>query len=188
MIQSWKTRALTGFLASIWCLIAHAQTVTFPGQKPESISPNKRYAIRNEDDEKRSPAHVLIFREAGLQEEHRLYEYDRSVDVLWSPLSNAVVINDHEGSDSSKPVLFSFAKGRNPIDLWPKLIEFLRALHQDPSALKNHHVYFTADRWLDGKSFLCKLTGYGEENPGGFTRYYVFELNKDGFRVARTKR
>jgi hypothetical protein len=103
--------------------------------------------------------------------------------VLWSPLSNALVVNDHGGSNFSKPVLFKLPLSGGGIDLWTRLIAFLGSRAEARSALKNHHVYFTASRWLNGNEQACKLSGYGEADPKGFTRYYVYEINK-GFRVA----
>ena len=42
--------------------------------------------------------------------------------------------------------------------------------------LSNHHVYFTAQRWLSDNEILCRVTGYGDADPEGFTKHYVYKI------------
>ena len=155
-----------------------AQKTSFPGAKSKARSPDGRYVIRNDDD-----SLSLIDSESGKQT--RFYDYRRHVDVLWSPRSNAFVINDHEGSDSTKPLLFPLPWRDARIDLWEKLIPFLKSHGEAHFALENHHVYFTVEKWLNGQQMLCKLSGYGEVDDL-FTRYYVYDV-RSGFRHVRRR-
>jgi hypothetical protein len=164
-----------------------AQTASFPGVRSETHSPNHQYLVRNEDQGGKEPAHTLIFVDSQSKKETRFYGYGRSVELLWSPLSDAFVINDHQGSDSSKPLLFYVPLQQGPVDLRGRLLDFLREQHDTSSSLNNHHVYFTAVKWLDRRKILCKLTGYGEQDPNGFTKFYVFDT-KRGFLLARHQR
>jgi hypothetical protein len=164
-----------------------AQTASFPSVRAETHSPNHLYLVRNEDQGGKEPAHTLIFVDRQSKKETSFYRYGRSVELLWSPLSDAFVINDHQGSDSSKPLLFTVPLQQGPVDLWSQLLDFLREQHNTSSALNNHHVYLSAVKWLDRRKILCKLTAYGEQDPQGFTKFYVFDT-KQGFRLARHQR
>jgi dipeptidyl aminopeptidase/acylaminoacyl peptidase len=163
---------------------ANAQRVSFPGVKSETKSPDGRYLIRNTDDEKQEPAHTLTLIDAKDGSTTKVYSYPRGVDVLWSPTSRAFVVNDYEGSDASHPVLFTAPWTSQPIDLREKLVGFLHSGRGAKSVLDNHHVYFSAQRWLSGDEILCQVTGYGDVDPKGFTAQYVYKLGA-GFRLYR---
>ncbi len=163
---------------------ANAQKISFPGVKSETKSPDGRYVIQNVDDEKREPAHTLTLIDTRNGSATKIYSYGRHVDVLWSPISSAFVVNDYEGSDASHPVLFTAPWTDRPADLREKLIDFLRLRHEAKSVLRNDHVYFSAQKWLSGDRILCQVTGYGDVDPKGFTKRYVYRLG-DGFRSYR---
>lgn len=78
-------------------------------------------------------------------------------------------------------MLFTEPWSTNYTDLREKLIRFLHSKSADEHLLGNHHVYITAQRWLSNKDILCKATGYGDVDPKGFTRDYVYEIGV-GFR------
>jgi hypothetical protein len=165
---------------------ANAQKISFPGAKSETKSPDGRYTIRNADDEKQEPAHTLTLIDVKDGSTTKIYSYPRRVDVLWSPTSRAFVVNDHEGSDASHPVLFTAPWTNQSIDLRENLIGFLRSGHGAKSVEENHHVYFSAQRWLDGKEILCQVTGYGDVDPQGFTAQYVYQIGA-GFRLVNDR-
>lgn len=160
---------------------ASAQNMSFPGVRSESKAPNGRFVIKNFDSDTEDPAHSLTLIDRQTGSKIRIYLYGRGVDILWSPDSTAFVINDHEGSDAAHPVLFTQPWSTHFSDLRQGLIDFLRTKHQEHSFFDNGHVYFTAERWLHNDELLCELTGYGEANPKGFTKRYVYKLAV-GFR------
>jgi hypothetical protein len=162
----------------------NAQKVTFPGAKSETKSPDGRYTIQNADDEKQDPAHTLTLIVTKDGSATKIYSYGRHVEVLWSPTSSAFVVNDYEGSDVSHPVLFTTPWTDRPVDLREKLMDFLRSRGKATSAEENHHVYFSAQRWLSGNEILCQVSGYGDVDPKGFAKLYVYKLG-DGFRPYR---
>lgn len=180
--------------ANIWLVTAlfitvvasglNAQNVSFPGTRSESKSPDGRFVIKNSDSDVEDPAHNLMLIDTRNGSVITIYKYGRGVDILWSPRSDAFVINDHEGSNVSHPILFRAPWSTNYTDLRDKLIDFLRSSNQAKSALENHHVYFTVQRWLSENEVLCQVTGYGEVDPNGFTRRYVYKLGV-GFRSYR---
>lgn len=161
-----------------------AQNMSFPGVRSESKSPDGRYVVKNSDSYAADLTHTLTLVDNRNGSVIRSYQYGRHVDVLWSPTSVAFVVNDYEGSDASHPVLFTPPWKNQPVDLREKLIVFLRTGRGAKSVLDNHHVYFSAQRWLSGDEILCQLTGYGDVDPKGFTAEYVYKIGA-GFRFSR---
>jgi hypothetical protein len=164
--------------------VASAQKLSFPGVKSEIKSLDGRYTIQNTDDVKQEPAHTLTLIDNRTGTRTKIYSYGRSVDVLWSPTSKALVVNDHEGSDAAHPLLYTFPWTNPPVDLRERLVEFLRSGPGARSILANHHVYLLAQRWSSRDEILCQVTGYGEVDPHGFTAQYVYKLG-EGFRVYK---
>jgi hypothetical protein len=175
---------LTALLSTAIVSGLSAQKISFPGAKSETKSPDGRYTIRNTDDEKQEPSHVLALIDAKDGSTRKVYSYERHVDVLWSPASAAFVVNDYEGSDAAHPVLFTAPWTNQPVELREKLIGFLRSGRGAKSLLDNHHVYFSAQRWLSDDEILCQVTGYGDVDPKGFTAQYVYKIGA-GFRPHR---
>lgn len=180
-------RWLLGLLLCVATLAkANPQKVSFPGSRSESKSPDGHYSVRNFDDENQEPAHTLSLIDTKTRSAIKIYSYGRHVDVLWSPSSDALVINDYEGSDVSHPVLFVAPWKGQPVDLSEKLIEFFRVHGEPKSATKNHHMYFSAQRWLSHDEILCRIDSYGQVDPNGFTSNYIYKLG-EGFRVNSKK-
>jgi hypothetical protein len=173
------------FISTVLCTVmlgvASGQKVSFPGTKSETKSPDGRYVVRNLDDEKQEPAHALTLIDTRDGSATKIYSYGRHVDVLWSPTSGAFVVNDYEGSDAAHPILFTAPWTDQAVDLREKLIDFLRSGSGARSVLNNHHVYFSARRWLSANEIICRVTGYGDVNPKGFTRDYVYKIG-EGFQ------
>ncbi len=174
-----KAAAIRFVIAFLFAAVAtglSAQNVSFPGTRSQSKSPDGRFVIKNFDSDTENPAHTLTLIDRRKGSEVKIYQYGRGVDVLWSPNSKAFIISDHEGSDASHPVLFTEPWSTSRTDLREKLIDFLRPRNEAKSVLDNGHVYITAERWLASNKILCKVTGYGDADPKGFTRHYVYEL------------
>jgi len=181
--SNWLVTTL--LLSTALVLGASAKQTSFPGSKSETRSPDGRYTVRNLDDQHAQPAHSLTLIDSRSGKQHKIYEYGRHVDVLWSPASDALVINDYGGSDFTRAVLFMLPSGESQVNLWEELIHFLQSRGHPQSALGNGHVYFTVEKWLNDHEFLCKLTGYGPANRKGFTEHYVYEIGV-GFRASET--
>ena len=164
-------------------LAASAKQISFPGAKTETKSPDGRYAVSNIDDVHAQPAHILMLIDSQSGKHSKIYEYGRHVDVLWSPASNALAINDYGGSDFTRAVLLMLPSGQKQDDLWDELIKFLRSQGEARIALENAHVYLTVEKWFNDHELLCKLTGYGPASPKGFTKHYVYAIGK-GFRAS----
>ena len=112
--------------------------------KSETKSPDGRYTIRNTDDEKQEPAHVLALIDAKDGSTTKIYAYGRHVDVLWSPTSVAFVVNDYEGSDAAHPVLFTAPWDNQPVDKRESnSIPVLRAWSKEHPG-QPPHIFFSA--------------------------------------------
>jgi len=183
---SWVSTFSRLLPSALVCVVlgagASAQRVSFPGPKSATESPDGRYTIQNADNEKQEPAHTLTLVDARNGSTTKIYSYGRHVDVLWSPTSSAFVVNDYEGSDASHPLLFAAPWTDQPVDMREKLVNFLRSRRMAKSVEENHHVYFSAKRWVSDNEILCEVTGYGDADPKGFSKRYVYKIG-DGFRL-----
>lgn len=193
-IQIWgaqRFRAawlLTVFLSTAIGSALNAQNISFPGTKSETESPDRRYVIRNSDSLTENPAHTLSLVDAKSGSAIKIYQYSRSADVLWSPASDAFVINDHEGSDSTSPVMCALLWTGTKTDLLEEFTEFLGKRHEERLVLKNDHVYFTVRRWINPHELLCQLEAYGGASPhgSGFKGYYIYRIG-ESFRLYNPK-
>jgi hypothetical protein len=183
--NKWRLSTLL-FLATIAGV--NAQGVHFPGSESEAKSPNHQYIIQNLDYEKMEPAHVLVLLDTRSGSKTKIHSYDRHVDILWSPRSDAFVINDYEGSDSARPILYSLPWNGKKTDLLETLTVFLRRRHEESLVLKNDHVYFSVRRWINSHELLCRLEAYGGASPtgSGFKGQYVYRIG-EGFRMYSPK-
>jgi hypothetical protein len=93
------------------------------------------------------------------------------------------VVNDYEGSDASHPVLFTKPWTAQPIDLRERLLTFLGTQVATKGMLSNLHVYLLAQRWLADGDILCRVTGYGDADPKGFRKDFVYKVG-EGFRAT----
>ena len=174
--------------STFWILGASAQKVSFPGPKSETRSPDGRYAIRNVDDEEAQPPHSLTLIDSSSGKQYKIRDYGRHVEVLWSPASDAFIVNDFEGSDSTRPILYPLPWRDEEIDLLKELTDFLRTRGEEKLVLQNDHVYLSVNRWLNSREVLCRLEAYGEASPhgSGFEGNYVYKLGK-GFRTENSR-
>lgn len=175
---------LNALLSAVIASGASAQILSFPGAKLETESPDGRSMIRNSDSLSESPAHTLTLVEAKSGSSIKIYQYARSVDVLWSPASDAFVINDYEGSDSTRPFLYEVPWTGTKTDILKEFTRFMRRRHEEKLVLKNDHVYFTVRRWINPRELLCQFEAYGEASPrgSGLKGFYVYRIG-EGFRV-----
>ena len=154
-----KNRVLMGVAVLVLVLMSNAQNTN-----SKSRSPDGRYIIENRDEDNHEPAHSLTLLKIDDGSEVKIFEYRRHIDVLWSPLSDAFVINDYEASDSSHPVLFLVRSYSRPIDLRAELLKFLRSKGEESHLVGNQHAYIVARRWIDR-----------HRNPLSFNRIWRFE-------------
>jgi hypothetical protein len=105
----------------------------------------------------------MLLRVGSDQPPRSVLSYGRNIEACWSPDSVWLIVNDHEGSNSTRPYLFSAKDPSTKIDLK----EWVLSHYRSKSVTDNHHVYMTAE-WVDRKHILLSVQGYGEVDPSGF--------------------
>jgi hypothetical protein len=162
--------------------------VSLPDGQSEARSPNGLYVIRDVYDRTvpiPGPAHSLVLVDTRKGTSSTIHTFGRHVDILWSPATDSVAVNDHEESNYGTALVFFLPwKGRR-VTLLDALARFLHAKRQ-AALLDNDHLYLTARKWVSDRELLCRLEGWGDQNPKGFTRYYIYEIGK-GFRGYRAQ-
>ena len=172
-------------LAVLFLVVScRAQNASFPGRTAKLRSPDGRYVIENVDYDERDPAHGLFLVDTKTRAKIKIQGYARGVDVLWSPESEAFVVNDHEGSDSTRPLLYSLPWTGSKTDLLEELTVFMRARHQEGQMHRDDHSYLTVRRWMNSRDLLCKLEAYG--NRRTFEGSYLYTIG-EGFHVYDPK-
>lgn len=175
----WKTlRTCAVFAITVVLSLGRAATtsrlISFPSSRI-AVSPNGRFAVIDPDsDEQRY--HSLFLEDRRTHERRKLLEYQRWVEVLWNPNSTSFAVNDHMGSNISESYVYSTDPDKQRIDVEGKILAQMKTPGEKASVTQNLHVYWEAVRWVDSKTLRVKVWGYGEANPGGFTRYYKYRL------------
>jgi hypothetical protein len=154
---------------------ASPKIVSFPEQS-QAASPDARYVIVEEENHA-EPFHTAILEDRVLKTRRKLFDYERSIDLLWNPDSKSFAVTDYEGSDYSRCSIIFTDKTVPTIPVWDKLTKALTERDRK-TLLENHHVYIAAVQWVSATALKVKVWGYGELNPSGFTRFYSYD--RDG--------
>lgn len=136
--------------------------IFFPGTRHASIDPSHRYELSWREATSDQP-HELLFRKFPAEFKILVREFDRSVEVIWSPSGDSFLVNDHEGSDSSRVYVYNSVR--------PTTAHELRAELPSPVAQaldKSHHAYLSASKWIDESTVLLRAHGYGTAQPSDF--------------------
>lgn len=158
---------------------ASTNIVSFPEQS-QAASPNARYVIIGGQNHA-EPFHTAILEDRVLKTRRKLFDYDRHIDILWSPDNKSFALSDYEESDYSRCSIIFVDQTLPAIRVWDKLVKALTPTERK-SLLENQHVYIAAMQWIEAGALKVKVWGYGEVDPSGFTRFYSYD--RDG-RVKR---
>lgn len=159
----------------------------FPGSDNRIKSPDGRYVLRNVD----YPAgkdtvenwHSIFLLDRKTDREKLFYKYERWVDILWRPSSDALILNDHWASNESRVVLFLLSPCFKRIDVGEQLLRSNRPEQEKQSIETADHVYPHAAKWLDRETVLLRITGYNGVDPDGFTLVYLYNVEKSSFTL-----
>ena|SRR6266851_3869392 len=136
--------------------------ILFPETRHTSIDPSHRYEVSWREATNEQP-HQLTFRKIPAGSKTLVRNFDRSVEVLWSPSGNSFLVTDHEGSDSSRVYVYNSSVPNTPHELRAELpTSVARALAE------SHHAYLPASKWLDDSAVLLRAHGYGDTQRRGF--------------------
>jgi len=143
--------------------------VAFPGAA-EAKDPTGRYTVIGATS---AGAHALSLKDLKTGAAQPLLSYGRSAMVLWAPDGNAVAVTDRVSRESSSAKVFFPARPGAPVDVGAELD---RSFPSMPERIGNRHVYLEAVRWLDAKTLLFLLRGYGDRDPEGFDLLFDYPL------------
>ncbi len=158
------------------------KVVEFPGKNGDAKSPDGRYLVENVDSDK-EPHHSLLLKNLKTGGVHSLCNYKRHVTALWSPDGQKLVVNDSAGSDFSKSLIFFVDQSGPPVDIGAKLLQSLKDPADRRSVSGNHHVYVAVTNWQGNQAVKLRVWGYGDVDPKGFSRLYLYTLD-GSFRRA----
>ena len=131
-----------------------------PTDKVESIpSPNGRWVLVATPSETRTV--TLVDKES--QKRALIKEYDRSLQIGWSPDSSAFFLNDAYASNLEDAYVYFIAFGK------PVLLNDYVLGHDSEAksvAKKVDHAYFQVGNWTNAGTLLLEYCGHGGEAPG----------------------
>ena len=162
--------------AGIWLLfavpVAAQSKCTFPGKATTCRSPNGQWRLEWQEAKGSTPHLLFEWRVGpdGVIGGVILLSFYRSIDVLWSPQSTYIAVNDHYGSgDSNLLVIELFSTSIFVVDT-----DFQRMLKQRRHHESGHRL-FNPLRWQTDTKLAFEVKEYDAE-PGTEPRgTFVFD-------------
>jgi len=152
---------------------------TFPGNLPLS-DPTGRWAI--EWREATPPlAHALLLRDSETGRLSWLLEFERSVDVAWSPDGTALAVTDHAASRESLVSVYWPLRPDSVLHVDELLTAGAGAI---PELTKNGHRYFRAARWLGPRVLRLSVVAYDYEPEREYQKLFDVDIDSKEVREA----
>ncbi len=161
-------------------------SVSFPHDQV-SWSPDARFVANNVNhspDDPKSP-HSVFLTDMKTGQRWLLHSYPRKVDLLWSPGSNALAINDWGAGEESQCIVYVLTPQREELDLREEFLKSRRPDREKKLAADHvnyDHNYAHAIRWLSANKLLFVLEGHSTKTRRYFVMEYEYQIG-DGFRV-----
>jgi len=163
--------SMAGLVGTVSAPAAAAKTprvCQFPGPEEGCKDPRGRWILEWREKPSDEGHHELWVRSIPAATRTRLLEFDRSVDILWSPDGHAVAIADYSGS--SDTTLYVASE-----DDWTRLVNVedrLRASLGSVRAIyQNGHRYFEPMNWPRPDQLLFRVRAYDSQQYVGLFRY-----------------
>jgi hypothetical protein len=171
--------ALT-FLLGAWPQLAASQiratppVVSLPrGEASRIPSPNGKWALIFECPNDCSERKLWV-EDTSSHARKLVKEYERSLDIAWTPDSRLFFVNDNSGSTDARCYVYEAASLKET-DV-AKVV--LARYPNDGQFVNSGHSYLRAKRWLNSHALLVVLTGHNDGSPpGAFTLRYRVDLN-----------
>ncbi len=163
-------------------------SVSFPHDQV-SWSPDARFVANNVNDspdDPRSP-HSVFLTDMKTGQRWLLHSYPWKVDLLWSPGSNALAINDWGAGAESQCIVYVLTPQREQLDLREEFLKSRRPDREKKLAADHvnyDHNYAHAIRWLSANSLLFELEGRSTKAKRYFLLEYEYQIG-DGFRLRK---
>lgn len=145
---------------------------TFPGKIEVCRDPTDRRRIQWQESSG-SAAHILWLRHSGDGVRSKLLEFNRSVDVLWSPNGQYMAITNHLLSDESVLMVFSGRRFERSDRVDEKLVG---SLGEIPEIFRNGHRYFVAVRWINADRLQFRVRAYDSEPGKEFVGMFQYDV------------
>jgi hypothetical protein len=180
-MKSLLIRTLLGMEIVLSCSILSAQesvksttaSVSFPDNS-QAVSPDGRYVVVDVDSLSEH-YHTVFLTDLQFNTRRKLFNYDRNIDVLWSPDSKLLAVTDYGDSNFSRCSVISVDEKIAVISVLDQLFRSLSG--SDRKRLErlqnNHHFYVAASAWTGPEKLRLKVWGNGDADPKGFIRYYT---------------
>jgi hypothetical protein len=175
--SSPRTRlSLLGALALVISVLFISQPVSaqvsarFPSSKSELASLDGRYVLQNVD-QSQEPYHSIFLKDTRTGNSRKVYEYGRSVGVVWAPDSLHFAVNDYAGSNITETTIFSVDASLSKTDVQDELVQ------KGGVVLTGGHDYFGVVRWLDSRRMVVHFWGHTDDPPvRSFCECYLYTL------------
>jgi hypothetical protein len=151
---------------------SQASIAKFPGKISKVISPDGRYILRNVDNLK-EPYHSIFLEDKKTGAKRKVYDYGRSVAIVWAPNSKLFAINDYAGSNLADTYILSVEQPIPTIDVQKEITRKVSSFQQH----KWDHDYFGVSRWIDDRRVSVYFWGHGGSPSTEFCECYVYTLN-----------
>jgi hypothetical protein len=176
---SYRLALLTAALLCGGTSVGKPTSGSFPGSAPLS-DPTGRWIIEWREATE-TLAHALLLRDNETGRLSRLLEFERSVDVAWSPDGAALSVTDHAASNES--LLSVYWPSRPGVVL--RVDELLTARGGEmPERIKNGHRYFKAASWLRPKLLRLSVVTYDDEPGREYRRLFDVDIDSRAVREA----
>ena len=149
---------LNAALVGLWLLLAAPAAAqskcTFPGKATTCRSPNGQWRLEWQEAKESTPHLLLAWRvgRGGVIGGVNLLSFYRSIDVLWSPQSTYIAVNDHYGSsDTNLLVVELFSTSILVVDT-----DFQRMLKQRRYYGSGHRL-FNPLRWQTDSKLVFEV-------------------------------
>jgi len=113
----------------------------------------------------------------------KLMEFDRSVDLLWSPDGRALAVTDRAGSSESVVWVFTGPKLLRRVNVEERL---RASLGQLPEIFENGHRYFESLGWSSSDLLRFRVRAYDSEPGRMYEANFRYHLS-DGVSRERLK-
>ena len=154
----------------------HSAVISLPqGAVTRIPSPDRNWTLIFEFPNVYKPRNLWI-QHKGSNERRLVREFERSLDISWSPDSQHFFVNDASGSGETRPYVYDPATLQS-IDLAALVA---KASPKADNYLGADHSYLDAKQWMSPHELLVKMMAYFSEPPPqrpGFSGTYHVDLS-----------
>jgi hypothetical protein len=154
----------------------HSAVISLPqGAMTAIASPDRNWTLIFEFPDV-NKSRKLWIQHRGSSGRKLVREFDRSLDISWSPDSQHFVVNDASGSGETRPYVYDPATLQS-VEL---AVLIAKASPKADDYLGADHSYLDAKRWINSHELLIKMMAYFSEPPPhrpGFAGTYRVDVS-----------